>query len=323
MKHKLLAVLILCFGAAGCRADRPINAGSPPAPSTAAAYQDYVVIPDLTNAVQFRLYTNASPDSAHLLNTFSIEAYGENLLQSPGGDPLKHWRAASPPIPSLHCILIDGQGPDLPSTNGMRLIEQASGPDWRYLALDASAAYRGRLKEFRRAVLFVEPDLFVLYDHIVGTDPVRFQMLLHPPATTRVDDIWRDLRLDLSKAGLRIQSPGEKHKLRSWERIKSPVDAIFPGTVTVQVGPTNKVMQLDVITVFAVYRGGEKKDYAFKLLESNTAVGARIHREGLPTLVAFRINPAAGSASLTGFGFNGPVGVDVFRPKRKQVAPLQ
>ena len=105
--------------------------------------------------------------------------------------------------------------------------------------------------------------------------------------------------------------------LRSWDRIETLADTFLPGTVTMQLGPTNKLVQLDLLTVFAVYCGGEKRDYAFKLLESNTAVGARIHREGLPTLVAFRTDPAAGNATLTGFGFSGPVGVDVFHPKRK------
>lgn len=85
-----------------------------------------------------------------------------------------------------------------------------------------------------------------------------------------------------------------------------------------QLGPTNKLAALDLLTVFAVYRGGEKKDYAFKLLESNSAVGARIHREGWPTLVAFKTDPAAQNASLTGFGFTGPVGVDVFKPKLRR-----
>jgi hypothetical protein len=252
-----------------------------------------------------------------LFNTFDIEAYGEMLLESPGGDRLKRWLDGSPPSASLHNVLIQGNGPELASTNSMRLIEQASGPEWRYLAFDVGAAYRDRLEQYRRAVLFVEPDLFILYDHVVAKERENFQMLLHPPAAVRVDDIWHDLRLDLPRAGIRIQSPGEKNKLREWRRIDSPADTFLPGTATMQLGPTNKVIHVDLITVFAVYRAGEKKEYAIKLLESNTAVGARIHRDGLPTLVAFRIDPAAGSASLTGFGFNGPVGVDVFRPKRK------
>jgi hypothetical protein len=276
-----------------------------------------VAVPGVTNAVQFRLYTNGAPSAAGLFNTFDIEAYGETLLRSPGGDPLQRWLAASTSNPVPHNVQINGWGPELASTNGMTVIEQAAGPEWRYLALDVSAAYRDRLERYQRGILFVEPDLFVLYDQIVARKPVSFQMLLHPPAATRVDDEWRDLRLELPGAGVRIQSPGEKHRLRSWERIESSADALLPGTVTMRLGPTNQLARIDLLTVFAVYRGGEKKDYAFKLVESNTAVGARIYREGLPTLVAFRIDPAAGGSSLTGFGFSGPVGVDVFKPKQR------
>ena len=83
-----------------------------------------------------------------------------------------------------------------------------------------------------------------------------------------------------------------------------------------QLGPTNKLTTLDLLTVFAVHGKGQKKEYAFKFLQSYTAVGARIHLEGLPTLVAFRIDPAESKPSLTGFAFGGPVGVDIFKPKR-------
>ncbi len=55
------------------------------------------------------------------------------------------------------------------------------------------------------------------------------------------------------------------------------------------------------------------------LLESNNAVGARIHREGLPTLVGFKTDPAAREVSLSGFGFSGPVGVSVFKPKQTKL----
>jgi len=54
-------------------------------------------------------------------------------------------------------------------------------------------------------------------------------------------------------------------------------------------------------------------------LESETAIGVRVHRDGLPTLIAFRKSIAAGEADLTGMKFAGPVAVDVFQPKRKQV----
>lgn len=272
-------------------------------------------MPDPTNAVQFRLYTNASPDAPHLFNTFDLQAYGEVLLRSPGREKLGRAPGTFTPSAAPHNILINGSGPSLASTNGMTLIEQASGPDWRYIALDASPAYRGRLERFRRAILFVAPDLFVLYDHLVAKEPVSFQMLVHPPAATLLDTNWGDLHLDLPKAGLTLHSPGRKHDLRQWERLESC--ALLPGTATMRLAPTNKVAQLHVLTVFAVRHGGEKKDYRFKLLESSSAIGAQIQREGLPTLVAFKTDRLTDSASLTGFPFQGPVGVYVFRPKVK------
>jgi hypothetical protein len=158
----------------------------------------------------------------------------------------------------------------------------------------------------------------VVYDHVAAKEKVSLRMMLHPPAATALDSNWADLRLHLPKAAIRIAAPS-RHELRAWERVKSPVDALLPGTSTMQLGPTNKLAEVDLLTVYAVWREGEKRenDYAFKLVESNSAVGARIHRQGLPTLVAFKTDPAAPSASISGFGFNGPVVVDMFRPKKR------
>jgi len=318
---RLILILTFSCALAAGAADESLNPGTkvPAAggdgPQDVRVIPGFLVIPSATNVIRFGICTNAAPDSPHLVNTFEIEAYGQSLLPSPRASRPPHWIEASNAC--LHNVLVNGAGPRLAPTNSMTVVEQASGPDWTYVALDASAAYGDRVKVFRRGLLFVEPDLFVLHDHLVGKEPLTFQMILHPPAATGLDPVWHDLRLELPKAGIRIHTPAGRRALRSWERFESPVDGLLPGTVTMRLGPTNKVSELNVVTVFAVYRTGVSNDYAFKLLESNTAVGARIHRQGLPTLVAFRIDPAAEGASLTGFGFRGPVGVDVFKPKRR------
>src|SRR5262245_11507591 len=143
---------------------------------------DCVIVPALTNAVQFRLYTNASPTASHLFNTFDLVAYGQSWLAGPAGEPLKQWLAQPKPVVSLHNILVDGQGPVLSPTNGMSIVEQASGAEWRYVSLDATAAYRDQLQDYRRGVLFIQPDLIVVHDHLVARKPVKFQMLLHAPS---------------------------------------------------------------------------------------------------------------------------------------------
>ena len=316
MKRALLLIPMVLASLSACQALSELALPETNSFHT-ARHTGFVVLPSPTNAVQFRLYTNGAPHSAHLFNTFELEAYGEVLLRSPGGEGLQRWLGMSPTNPVVHSLLVNGVGPQLASTNGLTMIEQAQGSGWRYLAFDASAAYRGRLTQYKRSVLFVEPDLFILHDHLVASQPASFQMILHPPAATRVDKTWGDLRLESSKAAFRIHAPAEKKKPRNWERVPTSTDALFPGTVTMQLGPTNTLTELDLVTVFAVQRGGEKRDLAFRLLESPNAVGARIHREGLPTLVAFKTDPAVTQASLAGFPFTGPVGVDVFRPKQK------
>lgn len=303
-----------------CLALIPFLLGAGSLMAVAADTNGSVLVSGMTNSLRLRLYTDASPDAAHLFNTFDVEAFGQTWLQSPGRNSTNHWRAEASTNVWLHNILVDGEGPQLAPTNGMKLIEQASGRDWRYLAMDVSAAYGGRLELYRRGILHIDPDLFIVHDHFIARKPAVFQMVLHPPSATLVDSVWKDLRLDLlNKGGMQINAPSLRHQLRSWEKIESTADSILPGTATMRLGPTVALSDLDMVTVFAVYRPGEKKDYAFKLLESNTAVGARIHRAGLPTLVAFRTNSKSGTAaSLTGFEFIGPVGVDVFRPKAKQ-----
>lgn len=307
MKHATIRLVFgLCLVSEG-QAIEEVAKGHP---------ESSVVWPNSTNAIRFRLYTNGAPDSPHLFNTFELEAYGERLLSSPTGADLKRLLASSPTNALLHSVLVNGAGPELRPANGLVVVERASGPDWCYVALESNNAYRGRLDRYRRGLLYVAPDLFILHDHLVAKEPVSFQMVLHLPAATRLDPVWRDLRLDLPKAGLRINAPSRR-VLRAWERVESAADAFLPDTTTMQMGPTNKLNQLDLITVFAVHGGGEKRDYVFKLVESNNAVGARIHREGLPTLVAFKTDPSVERASVTGFGFTGPVGVSAFKPKQK------
>jgi hypothetical protein len=283
----------------------------------AASENGFVAIPNPTNAVQLRFYTNASPDASHLVNTFDIEASGVLLLKSPGGKELKDWFATSPSNESIHNILINGKGPVLNPSNSIAQIECVRGSNWNYTLFDASAAYGGMLQTFKRGILYVEPDLFVIYDHLEASNKVDFKTILHPPSCTTVDPVWHDLRVEFPEAALRIHAPEKQNRLREWAPIKSPADEVLQGTTTMVLSPSNSMEQIDLITVFAVRNGTNKQDLAFRLLQSPTAIGARIHRNGYPTLVAFKKEDASGEITLTGFPFTGLVGVDVFQSKRK------
>lgn len=279
-----------------------------------------LVWPSPTNAVQLRLATNAVSGEPVSFNTIAIRGWGQTLLAALGLGVDRITGHEATALHRLDQVLIDGGGPTGSTNANARVLETASGPDWRYVALDLTAAYRDRLKRYRRDILFVEPDLFVLRDQVEADMPVRYQMILHPPAATVLDPDWGDLRLATDRGGLWIHAPSTRRELRRWERLVPEGQAEWPGTVTMGLGPTNAVTHLQVLVAFGVTPPGERPDYAFKLLESPTAIGARIHRHGLPTLVAFRTSDDAAGASLTGFVFPGPVGVDVFRPRRRPTA---
>jgi len=273
-------------------------------------------VPNATNAVRLRIFLDAAPDAAQLFNGLEIVADGETLLKPPPGNRF----AAAPDElrPFFHSVLINGTGPKLGSANGMKVLEIASGPEWYFVRLDAGAAYQPRLTYFKRGILFVEPNLFVIHDSLAAEKPFQFKMFLHPPVGARIDPVWGDLRFDGDRAGFRIQAPGGQKSPRNWKRVTSGMDELLPGTITVELGPTNQLSRLELVTVFAVERAGAKTDFAFRLLEGTGAIGVRIHRDGLPTLAAFKNDPQIERPSVTGFGFAGPVGVDVYHPKSKR-----
>ena len=285
-------------------------------PAPAEPVTGCVALPEFGASVQFRLYTNAAPDAAHLFNSVEIVAQGRTLLRCPTGDGLKRWRASASPDPRIHGIMLDGEGPGLDATNSMVVAGTAAGNGWKFVALDARRAYANRVVEFERGILFVEPDLFVVHDHLVAEQPRQFRVSLQVPSSAGIDPIWGDVRIATEEgASVLVHAPSFQKQPRRWERVETEAAGFFENTATMQLGPTNKVARLDLLTVYAVNPKGGHREYAFRLLEGNGAIGARIHRDGLPTLVAFKTDPAMSHPTVTGFGFDGPVGVDVFRPK--------
>jgi len=288
-----------------------------PAASTPDPAARGLVLTNADHTIQFSLATNACPQAPWILNTFDLVAHGETILQS----PRRNLPAVGGADDLFGQILINGRGPAMTCENSLTLVEQACGPEWRAAILDATAGYRDRLTTLRRTVVVVDPDLIVIYDRMAAPEPVTYAMRLHPPSGTRVDPDWGDLRLALDRAALIVHAPGRKRDPRPWQRVDSPADALWPGTVTMHLGPTNRVSQLHVLTVLAISPSARPVDYTFRLIESTAAIGAQIQRNGLPTLVAFRTDPQAPGATLNGFPFQGPVGVYVFKPKTRAGRP--
>jgi len=127
---------------------------------------------------------HAHPD----INSFSIFARGEWLVVDPGYSRVKDTRDHS-------TVIVNGQGQageggpwldywafqQRPAVPAIRLAKSA--PSYDTVLGDAGGVYvdEARLQHFRRQVLFLKPDVFVIADDIEAHGPSQFEWLLHAP----------------------------------------------------------------------------------------------------------------------------------------------
>jgi len=128
------------------------------------------------------------------------------------------------------------------------------------------------------------------------------------------------LRLETSVAGLTGHWLASERKSFAPLRLDSAPPDLALGAQSARVlraASTNKLTLARTLIAIIPHCAGQKQGTGFKLLENDTAIGARIHRDGLPTLVAFR-TLETGEANLTGLRFTTSIAVDVSRPKLRR-----
>jgi hypothetical protein len=287
-------IRLLAGSLLGVTLNLQLLAGLAEANSSRGATMDPLIIPSPTNSIQFRLCTSPAPESRRVFNCFELVGFGGTFVPSFSKTP-----GAELPAPQT---LVNGLGPNSTVLGEVRVVHRASGQDWSYLALDMSPAYAERLQEYRRGLLYIKPDLIVMYDHFAAKHGVDIKLRLQLASDiAAIDPVWHDLRLRTPGGTARIHLPSDHKSLRKWELIKPAGD--------------DPVTALDSLVVCALSEANHQTKFDFKLLESTSAIGARIHRDGFPTLIAFKTTSDASQASITGFNFEGPVGVSVFKPR--------
>ncbi|NLY02127.1 MAG: DUF4962 domain-containing protein [Rhodopirellula sp.] len=126
-------------------------------------------------------------------NSFVIHAYGEKLAIDGGyydwyGSP--HFKAYSMQTLAHNTLLVDGEG-QAACTDGAdgRIAAWFDSPGYGYTAGDASDPdiYRGRLKRFDRAILFIKPGFVVVHDAVEAAGPAKLDWLLHAVAPIETD----------------------------------------------------------------------------------------------------------------------------------------
>lgn len=183
---------------------------------------------------------------------------------------------------------------------------------WDYVRGEATAAYTGAVTRAERAVLFVKPDIVVLYDDFAAARPATFQFMLHGLSAFTLDEGAQTLSLDQKGAGLAVkylapqplaftQTDGftPPPKMRNG---KSP----FPNQWHVEAAMRRPVLASDTLTVLIPRRAGEADAWTAERVDTATASGLRLTRGGQTLGIAFR-KAGAASAEWGGTAFDGPV----------------
>jgi len=132
------------------------------------------------------------------LNSFFITGHGERLATEPGPEhyTLAYWHSIQPVVSTAYhnCIVVDGAHQRVPAQYAMsydlaeagdcysRLSDHVS-EDWvEMIRGDATTAYGDTLSRAWRDVVYLKPNVFVIFDDLIG-HPVRcqrnFEWLLH------------------------------------------------------------------------------------------------------------------------------------------------
>lgn len=126
-------------------------------------------------------------------NAFVIEAFGEALALSTGAR-LNHGEAHHVEwirhTKAHNSILVDHEGQTVRrrEESSGRIIAYEETGDYAYTVGDATRAYGGKLERFHRHVLYLRPDVYIIFDDLkTSDDPSTFQWLLHGPTTIDVD----------------------------------------------------------------------------------------------------------------------------------------
>jgi hypothetical protein len=148
---------------------------------------------------------HAHPD----INAFSIFARGEWLAVDPGYSEIKDTR-------DHNTVIVNGAGQAgeggawldywafqqrLPAPSIRRVESHAA---YDSVIGDAGDIYvdEARLVRFRRQVLFLKPDVFVVADDLAARGPSRFEWLLHAPAGSLSGPV--DGAFEIARPGVRL-----------------------------------------------------------------------------------------------------------------------
>jgi hypothetical protein len=217
-------------------------------------------------------------------NSMLLYAFGERLLirtgrrDSYGSDHHRNWMWKTK---STNCITVDGRGQQGHSASATGKITAFSTSDKiDYIAGEAGGAYEGALKRFTRHILFIKPELVIVFDQLEAPEPASFEWRLHSLKKMQIDG-QNDILITNDKAAARVSflAP-DGLELSLTDKFDPPPRARIKLTEWhLTAAAPKKSKRMEFVTVIRPYRTGKQTPpSAAKLhkLDNGYAVEARI-----------------------------------------------
>jgi hypothetical protein len=254
-------------------------------------------------------------------NSFTLNAYGDALLVN---CVYRDWHGS--PFHTQWCwstkahnaLLVNGEGqkPHSPDPFGKIIAWEFKG-SVDYVAGDATEAYEGRLKRFVRHIVFVKPDVIVIADEVIASNPSTFQWMLHALKEFAVDEPSQMLTLQRERAGLFVHyiAP-EPLRFKQWSSYEPSPDIDFMGGRTfpiqwhVEASTTTPREQVFVLTVLRPYRIGENLEKSITVEQNETAILIRVPCAGKRIITIALKRPETEVAAIKGLRFKSFALVD-------------
>ncbi|MGD8239881.1 MAG: DUF4962 domain-containing protein, partial [Armatimonadota bacterium] len=256
-----------------------------------------------------RIFFRSSPWGGHShahcdQNAFVIHAGGEILACDAGyythsGDTYhSKWSRATY---AHNTILVNGQGQPKSIESKGDVSAFLNSPDYCLFVGAAARAYPGLLNRFDRAILFVRPDVWIVYDELSAPEPSEYTWVLNTFEPAEIDADaramvvrQRDQRLrieHLAPDGLAYSQSNERPypiQTRDWSRYTEA----FPQPWHIRVTTPEKRADERILALMHAYdrRTGPRVSSA-RRIEAGRAVGVRLEDgEGLEIALFRRAN---------------------------------
>ncbi len=257
----------------------------------------------LSDRIFFRSSQWGGHSHAHAdQNGFVIHSAGEILAADPGyytysGDDYHvQWSQATF---THNTILVNGEGQPTRSVEAKgEITEFFHSPAYTFFAGDASRAYESPLERFERAILFIRPGFYVVYDELAASEPAEFTWLLNTFQEAEIEESARrmtvrqqDQRLrvrHIRPSGLDYEQSNERRYpflTRAWSRFTEA----FPEAWHIRVTAGEKASEERFLALLNTY-AEEEGDTVLggRALENDLTLGLAFRENELEETVLFR-----------------------------------